>query len=102
MARNDWNLEQARAAYNIAHWSSGYFDVDERGHLIARPKADTAGGVIDLHELTERIRAHGLSTPVLVRFIDVLHHRIDVLHGAFTAAMAKLDYRGAYSPVYPI
>lgn len=102
MARNDWNLEQARAAYNIAHWSSGYFDVDERGHLIARPKADAAGGVIDLHELTERIRAHGLSTPVLVRFIDVLHHRIDVLHGAFTAAMAKLDYRGAYSPVYPI
>lgn len=107
MARNDgnpdgWNREEARAAYNIAHWSNGYFDVDERGHLIARPRVDVAGGSIDLHELTERIRAHGLSAPVLVRFIDILHHRIDVLHGAFTAAMAKLDYRGAYCPVYPI
>ncbi|MDR2876882.1 MAG: biosynthetic arginine decarboxylase [Chromatiales bacterium] len=106
MTRSDgnpgnWNQEEARAVYNISHWSNGYFDVNERGHLIARPKVN-AGGAIDLHELTERIRAQGLSTPVLVRFIDVLHHRIDTLHGAFTNAMAKLAYRGAYCPVYPI
>ena len=102
MTVGEWDLEQARAAYNIAHWSNGYFDIGERGHLVACPKADPAGGVIDLHELIGRIRAHGLSTPVLVRFIDILHHRIDVLHGSFTAAMDRLAYRGAYCPVYPI
>lgn len=102
MTAGGWNIDEARAAYNIAHWGSGYFDVNERGHLVACPKGDPARGVIDLQELVERIGAHGLTTPVLVRFIDVLHHRIDVLHGAFTTAMDRLDYKGAYCPVYPI
>lgn len=102
MAGDEWGPESARIAYNLAHWSNGYFDVDDDGRLIACPKGDRSGGMVDLQELTGRIRAHGLSTPVLVRFIDVLHHRIDVLCEAFAGAMDKTAYRGNYTPVYPI
>ena len=102
MAGEEWGPENARIAYNMAYWSNGYFDVDDKGHLIACPKADPSGGTIDLRELTSRIRAHGLSTPVLVRFIDVLHHRVDVMCDSFAAAMEKVSYSGSYTPVYPI
>jgi arginine decarboxylase len=102
MAGEDWNPEKSRIAYNMAYWSNGYFDIDDKGHLIACPTANPADGTIDLRELTERIRAHGLSTPVLIRFIDVLHSRIDVLCNSFAAAMQKSSYRGRYTPVYPI
>jgi arginine decarboxylase len=102
MTANDWGVEQARAAYNIAHWSNGYFDVGPGGRLIACPKADPRLGAIDLHALVERIRQQGLCTPVLVRFVDILHHRIDTLHEAFAIARRRLDYRGGYHPVYPI
>jgi arginine decarboxylase len=102
MAGDDWGPGNSRIAYNMAYWSNGYFDIDDKGHLIACPKADPSGGTIDLQELAARIRAHGLSTPVLVRFIDVLHSRIDVLCDSFAAAMEKAQYRGSYTPVYPI
>lgn len=102
MKDTDWDLQQARLAYNIPHWSNGYFDIDDRGHLLARPGRDRAGAGIDLHELTGRIRELGLSTPVLVRFTDILHDRIDVLCGAFSAAMRQDGYGGDYTPVYPI
>jgi arginine decarboxylase len=102
MPPNDWNLDLARSVYNVAHWSNGYFDIGDDGNLIARPKADPRLGVIDLVELTERIRAEGLAPPVLVRFVDILHHRIDVLRRAFLRAMERLDYEGTYYPVYPI
>lgn len=102
MKDTDWDLQQARLAYNIPHWSNGYFDIDGRGHLLARPGRERAGTAIDLHELTGRIREQGLSTPVLVRFTDILHDRIDTLCDAFAAAMRQDGYRGEYSPVYPI
>ncbi len=102
MRPDDWDLDQARAAYSIAHWSNGYFDINPRGHIEARPRVDRECGVIDLHELTDRIRDQGMSTPVLVRFVNILHHRIEVLHQAFGSAMAQLEYGGVYTPVYPI
>jgi arginine decarboxylase len=102
MKDEDWDLQQARLAYNIPHWSNGYYDIDGRGHLCARPGRERAGTTIDLYELTARIREQGLSTPVLVRFTDILHDRIDVLCDAFAAAMKQDGYRGHYSPVYPI
>ena len=71
-----WDIEQARSAYNIAHWSNGYFDVGRNGNLIVCPKADSRLGAIDLFKLTEEIKGQGLSPPVLVRFVDILHHRI--------------------------
>ncbi|MCC6208969.1 MAG: biosynthetic arginine decarboxylase [Gammaproteobacteria bacterium] len=102
MKDKDWDLQQARLAYNIPHWSNGYFDIGQHGHLLARPGRERTGAGIDLHELTGRIRELGLSTPVLVRFTDILHDRIDVLCGAFAAAMKQDGYGGDYSPVYPI
>lgn len=102
MSAEGWDLEQARAVYSIAHWSNGYFDINDRGHLEARPAVDPALGTIDLHELNDRIQELGLSTPVLVRFADILHHRVDLLHGAFDSAITQLEYRGKYTPVYPI
>ncbi len=98
----DWTIQKARDAYNIAHWSNGYFDINGKGNLICRPdgRADHSG--IDLYELSREIKAAGLSLPVLVRFADILSHRVATLCGAFDRAMAADGYRGQYTAVYPI
>jgi len=98
----DWSIQKARDAYNIAHWSGGYFDVNGKGHLVCRPdgRADHAG--IDLFELSKEIKAAGLSLPVLVRFSDILRHRVETLCDAFDRAMQADGYRGDYTSVYPI
>jgi len=95
-------IQNARDLYNLTHWSGGYFDIDERGRLVVHPDRDAAGAGIDLQALSEEIQRSGLALPVLVRFQDILHDRVDTLYDAFTGAMAEQEYGGRYTAVYPI
>ncbi|MHB8743768.1 MAG: biosynthetic arginine decarboxylase [Sulfuricaulis sp.] len=98
----DWTIQKARDAYNIAHWSGGYFDINAKGHLVCRPAAREQDAGIDLYELSKEIKAAGLSLPVLVRFSDILRHRVETLCAAFDRAMLADGYHGRYTAVYPI
>lgn len=98
----NWGIEQARDTYNISHWSGGYFDINKAGNLVARPGRDAGTDGIDLFELTREIGTTGLSLPVLVRFSNILHDRVDLICNAFKQAMAQEDYQGSYTVVYPI
>jgi arginine decarboxylase len=89
------------AIYAISRWGAGYFHISPEGHLQVRPNP-RAEACIDLVELTDRLRAEGLSLPVLVRFDDILRDRVRRLHRAFGAAMDEHRYQGLYRPVYPI
>jgi arginine decarboxylase len=97
-----WSIQKARDAYNIAHWSGGYFDINGKGHLVCRPDARTDQAGVDMYELSKEIKSAGLSLPVLVRFSDILRHRVETLCGAFDRAMQANGYRGHYTSVYPI
>jgi arginine decarboxylase len=55
-----------------------------------------------MFELSREIKAAGLSLPVLVRFSDILRHRVETLCRAFDRAMQADAYRGQYTSVYPI
>ena len=101
-AQAPWSAQQAAEAYNIPHWSEGYFGVDGAGQLCAYPAGRDDGPGIGLFDLAGELRAMGLTPPVLVRFTDILHHRLDALAGAFADAKAVHGYRGAYTAVYPI
>ncbi|MDH3947505.1 MAG: biosynthetic arginine decarboxylase [Gammaproteobacteria bacterium] len=97
----DWSIEQARQTYNVAHWSEGYFDIDTAGQVLARPRPQQANS-INLSRLVEDIKELHLNLPVLVRFIDILHDRVDTLCNSFAEAMRENDYRGGYTAIYPI
>ena len=96
-----WDIQKARDAYNIAHWGSGYFDINARGHLIARPGRE-GGAAVDLYELTQAFAKHELTLPVLVRFSGILQSRVQELAAAFDRAMRESNYQGRYTSVYPI
>ena len=98
----DWDMATARATYNISHWGADYFDIDARGSLVAYPSGERHNPPVDLYALAHRVREQGLAWPVLVRFTDILKHRVDTLCNAFAEAMADNDYRGGYTAVYPI
>jgi arginine decarboxylase len=98
----DWSIPKARAAYNIAHWGNGYFDINERGHVVARPDPRAEHPGVDLFELAREFPARELTLPVLVRFSGILQHRVQELCAAFDGAMAADGYQGRYTAVYPI
>ncbi|MCP1676793.1 arginine decarboxylase [Natronocella acetinitrilica] len=98
----DWSIAQARRLYNVAHWGGGYFDIGEAGRVVVRPDRRSDTPAIELQAIADEARAAGLSLPVLVRFTDILHDRVDTLCEAFGSAMADDGYRGRYTAVYPI
>ncbi|WP_022947821.1 biosynthetic arginine decarboxylase [Methylohalobius crimeensis] len=97
-----WTIQDAKETYAIRHWSDGYFDIAENGHLLACPRRDPKQGQVDLEEIVRQVGREGLSLPVLVRFNDILRDRVSRLSEAFAAARTEYDYRGQYTPVYPI
>ena len=87
--------------YAVPRWGEGYFRINAAGNLAVRPDLG-AGAEIDLALLASRLQDEGLSLPVLVRFDDILRHRVRTIRAAFEGAMGRLGWGGSYRPVYPI
>lgn len=103
MASSGSPARRARRVWNIDQWGSGYFDVDDSGHALVRPQGSEAEGpALPLDDLVAELKAAGLRLPVLVRFIDILHDRVEQLCHAFDTAMAEEAFDGGYTAVYPI
>ena len=52
-----WTTESARTLYNIEGWGIGYFDINDRGHVVVRPDADNPSRELDLYELASDLEA---------------------------------------------
>jgi arginine decarboxylase len=100
-ASEPWNVQQARNLYSIQRWGAGYFDINEAGRIIAKPQRD-AGASVDLTDVIEEAKARGLKFPVLIRFQDILRHRVESVNVAFRSAIAEFNYQGRYRGVFPI
>lgn len=100
--KTDWTIEDARAVYNIKHWSDGYFDINAQGELVAKCHASTTETGLSFPNLLNMLKQAGLTLPVLVRFSDILQDRVHKLCGAFAKARSKWDYAGEFTAVYPI
>jgi arginine decarboxylase len=96
-----WSATEASELYDVPRWGQGYFSVSEQGHLLVHPTKDPQRGV-DVKRLVDRLALRGLAAPVLLRFTDILKHRLGEIHNAFQSAVAQNNYQGRYCCVYPI
>jgi arginine decarboxylase len=97
-----WTIEGARALYNVEGWGDGYFDVNDKGHVVVRPDKVRPERTVDLFDLACDLEAQGVILPVLLRFSDILRSRIEALNGCFEHAIREFEYTGGYTTVYPI
>ncbi len=96
-----WTVSDATELYDVASWGKGYFSVGENGHLVVHPTKDP-NRQIDLKELVDTLILRGINLPILIRFAEILKHRVGEVHQAFQSAIAEHGYQGAYCCVYPI
>jgi len=92
---------QAGDHYNLPYWSEGYVRANAEGELCIYPQPQQPQH-INLNRLRQQLSNAGLRQPVLVRFPQIIHHRMQSLVDAFQQARDELDYGGDYRPVYPI
>src|SRR5438477_2998238 len=97
----DWDVESAIATYNVDGWGSGYFTVNAEGNVVAKPLQENAGSV-NILEVVNEARNRGLSFPLVIRFQDLLRHRVESVNLAFQNAITEFGYKGPYRGVFPI
>jgi arginine decarboxylase len=97
----DWDVESAIATYNVDGWGGGYFTVNAEGNVVAKPLQEN-GGSITILEVVNEARSRGLSFPLVIRFQDLLRHRVESVNLAFQNAITEFGYRGQYRGVFPI
>ncbi len=96
-----WSVVDAAELYEVARWGNGYFSVNGEGHVCVHPTKDPQRS-IDLKQLVDRLQLRGIDLPILIRFADILKHRLGEMHNAFQTAMTEQKYGGDYCCVYPI
>ncbi len=99
---NNWSINDARVGYNVTHWSQGFFGISDGGEVTVSPDPTKAENQIGLNQLAHDMVSAGVSLPVLVRFPQILHHRVHSLCRAFDQAIKKYEYEADYLLVYPI
>lgn len=96
-----WRVEDSLEVYNVPGWGIGYFGINSKGHVVAAPRK-TKGPQIDLKELVDELLLRDVSSPVLLRFPDILDDRIEKISECFKKAAAEYEFTGTYYSVYPI
>src|SRR5262245_2431718 len=96
-----WPLQDALETYGCRDWGKGYFSINKLGHVTVHPHKRTEQA-IDLKELVDSLQARGIQLPILLRFTDILRHRLGEIQEAFQNAIKEFEYTGRYCCVYPI
>src|SRR5690348_147858 len=91
----EWGVEESARLYGVNQWGQGYFSINAEGHVGVHPSQDPKQA-IDLKKLVDELRERDIQLPVLIRFTDILKHRVNRLAQAFSNAIKDHDYKGEY------
>lgn len=97
----DWSIAKAIQHYNIENWGSGYFFVNDRGHLCVQPYG-REGPSIDIMDVVDDIQEKKIGFPCVIRFQDILRSRVIALNESFKKSIQDHNYQNKYLGVYPI
>src|SRR5215467_13197129 len=87
-----WKIADAVETYGIRNWGKGYFAINRAGHVTVLPNKRPDES-IDLKDLIDQLQARGIQLPILLRFTDILRHRVGEIQEAFQTANAEFGYK---------
>jgi arginine decarboxylase len=96
-----WDIPSAIALYNIDRWGTGYFTINGSGNVQVMP-TQAYGQAIDLMDVIGEARDRGMAFPLVIRFHDLLRHRVETINRAFQSAIAEANFQNVYKGVFPI
>ena len=95
-----WRIEDSAELYNIRGWGRNYFTINDKGHVAVVPKQGYAE--VDLRDILDELQVRDISSPVLLRFPDILDNRIEKISTCFKTAAEQYNYEGQNYMIYPI
>ena len=91
----------AGTLYGIPNWGKGFFHVSENGDLVVRPTREP-GRAVALKQIVDEVAERGISTPLVIRFPQILSSAVANLNDAFGRAIDEYGYGNVFRGVFPI
>ena len=98
---NAWNVDDSANFYQIKGWGAPYFRINDKGTIMVKPDP-TQGQEIDLYTIAQQVHERGMEYPILLRFPNILEHRIKLINESFQRAIEQYNYQNTYRGVFPI
>ena len=95
-----WRIEDSEELYNIKGWGVNYFGINEKGNVYVTPRKNSVQ--VDLKELVDELATRHVTTPMLLRFPDILDNRIEKTSDCFNKAAKEYNYQGEHYIVFPV
>ena len=95
-----WRIEDSAELYNINGGGRKYFSINDKGHVAVTPREGSAS--VDLKELMDELQVRDVTSPVLLRFPDILDNRIEKISKCFQQAADEYGYTAKNFIIYPI
>lgn len=95
-----WRIEDSAELYNISGWGRNYFSINEKGHVAVTPREGYAS--VDLKDVMDELQLRDMTSPVLLRFPDILDTRIEKISRCFQEAADRYEYTARNYMIYPI
>lgn len=95
-----WRIEDSAELYNISGWGRNYFSINADGHVVVTPREGCAS--VDLKDIMDELQIRDMTSPLLLRFPDILDTRIEKISNCFNDASRRYEYQGKSYLIYPI
>jgi len=97
---SNWSAAKSEEHYGFKRWGANHFAVDPEGCVSVQPLAD--GRSIRVLDVVQEALGMGLQAPMVIRFQDLLRHRVFQLNEVFRKTIRDEGYKGSYRGVFPI
>lgn len=90
---------EAEDLYSLNAWSAGYFGINQDGEINATVNGYPAASI---PQIARELEGQDFATPFILRFPQIIEHRLDMINGAFHKAIGESGFQGSYQGVFPI
>jgi len=93
-------IQEARENYGIDQWGAGYFGINDQGNIVCHPTGEEHLA-IELPKVMDECTKLGISSPLILRFPQIIDSQLERMHSAFSHAIGEYKYEAKHLGVFP-
>ena len=100
---NGWNSKKSREFYNISAWGNSYFGINTAGHVTVKRGKYLSDTPVAIAKIVKHLQdEEQITTPLILRFTDIIYNRAVRIITAFSSTIKQLNYGSSYTLIYPV
>ncbi len=97
-----WTASDSAELYDLPRWGAPYYRVSDCGEVEVNLGDEKVASWHKMGEMMGELEERGIEAPVMLRFGNILEHRLRLLNESFRKVIQSAGYQGEFKGVFPI